>query len=431
MPDNPLPKSTFTLDASGVAGFFGGDEAIYAMATVNVYQGRRWLGWYNSPGSYTVAKKYGQIARSGIWDGLFPGKHVDPADLFELTGSNGPGYIGIHSGTIIPNTGHIGHLFMKECEAVPEGRVQKVEGRTSSEVTVTVVRLGGEPNHELNPQLPQPTTNHLAFIPILTSLVTCALCGVYEDWYCFAMILLGIITSGLACFVIGSAKFTFKHPKPAQGSPIGDGIMQTNKEMVIMLGVEGAVNSVTRGGFLLEFADKPHHSKVGICAFLLIVQFVAQLLLIPQGTLFGQIMFLASLGVSWAYNSYLAATDREMIQREILRTIILPDMEMTKYKLGTRTTMVVFVLLMLRPSNPEKLLNTLLANDTNTWNIWKRVVLEKVNGKRELSFEEEDFAGVEDDERPLLENLYKDAHAAYKGYHQFVPGKSNDVEKVV
>ncbi|KAI5993524.1 hypothetical protein EDD15DRAFT_2265805 [Pisolithus albus] len=28
------------------------------MATVHVYEHRKWLGWYNSPGSYTVASRY-------------------------------------------------------------------------------------------------------------------------------------------------------------------------------------------------------------------------------------------------------------------------------------------------------------------------------------------------------------------------------------
>jgi len=262
MPANPLPQSSFTLDVSGVAGFFGGDEAVYAMATVNIYQGRRWLGWYNSPGSYTVAKKYGQIAHSGIWDGLFPGISIDPATLFELSGSRGPEYLAAHSGTIIQDTGHIGHLFMKECEApVPEVQVQVVKGRTSSTVTVTIAKFGDEPKYKMNPVLSQPTI-HLAAIPILSSLITCVVCGVYEDWYCFSMILLGIITSGLSCFVIGSAKLYFTHPKPAPGSPKGDGIMEGSGEMVILLGDEGAVSSVTRGEFSLVFADSPDHGYV-------------------------------------------------------------------------------------------------------------------------------------------------------------------------
>jgi hypothetical protein len=320
---------------------------------------------------------------------------------------------------------------MKECElSVSEEDVQKVEGRYTSAVTVTVAKLGGEPEYKMNPLLPQPTTIHLASIPILSSLATCILCGVYEDWYCFSMILLGIITNGLSCFVIGSAKLFFTHPKPAPSSPMGDGVMMDGKEVVILLGVEGAVNSVTRGEFSLVFKDSPNHGSVGMCSLLLILQFVAQLLLIPQGSLFGQILFVASLGVSWAYNSYLSSSDREKIQRRTLREKILPDMKLEKYKLGTWTTTVVFVLLVLRSSNPEKLLNRLCPNDTNTWKIWKKAVLEKVKGNEPLSFDDDDYEGVDEGERPLLEMLYGDAETAYNGFREVVPGKSDDIEKI-
>ena len=81
-----LEKSSFTLDSSGVAGFFGGDGAVSGMATVNLIPNRRWGGWYNSPGSYEIAKQYGQLANSRFWDGLFPGGKHDPARLFELDG---------------------------------------------------------------------------------------------------------------------------------------------------------------------------------------------------------------------------------------------------------------------------------------------------------------------------------------------------------
>ena len=76
----------------------------------------------------------------------------------------------------------------------------------------------------------------------------------------------------MACFVIGSADFYSTHPKRAPGRPI-----------VILPRVERAVNSRTH--------------------------FVAQLLLIPQGSLFGHIMFLVSFAVSWVDNSYLSSTD--------------------------------------------------------------------------------------------------------------------------
>lgn len=434
MPHNPLPKSHFTLDASGVAGFFGGDEAIYAMGTVPFYQNRKWLGWYNSPGSYTVAKKYGQIAhaevwgrQSGIWNGLFPGDVVNPADLFRLSGTSGPGYSAAHSGTSIPDTGHIGHLFMRECEA-PEVPIQWIKGKRdpTSRMTVTIATLGECPKDDkLTIQaLPHPNII-LMIISIVSSLAVCILCGVYKDWYCFSMILLGIVTNGLSCLAIGSVTITFTHPKSAKGVPKGDGIMKRQNGVVVLFGVEKSVASVTRGAFELEFAPNANNA-VGLCSLLMITQFLAQLLLIPQGTLFGQIMFVASLAVSWMYNSHLSSSTLEEIQRKILRKQVLPYLKLKKYGFYTRTTMAVFVLLVLQPQSPEQLLNSLLPHDTNTWRIWQRVVLEKVRGDGDLSFDEANYDGVDDKERPLLKALYDDAETAYTGFQDYRLNKPVD-----
>ncbi|EJF62003.1 hypothetical protein DICSQDRAFT_26701, partial [Dichomitus squalens LYAD-421 SS1] len=70
----PLPTSSsgFTLNALGVAGFFGGDSAVNGMATANLVPYRRWFGWYNTPGSYEIAKKFGPLADWAMSDGLFP-----------------------------------------------------------------------------------------------------------------------------------------------------------------------------------------------------------------------------------------------------------------------------------------------------------------------------------------------------------------------
>ncbi|KIK21852.1 hypothetical protein PISMIDRAFT_62610, partial [Pisolithus microcarpus 441] len=126
---------------------------------------------------------------------------------------------------------------------------------------------------------------------IVVSVVACVMCGLVNDWYSFTMILLGIIVSGISCYVIGSGTFFFTHPEPAEGSPPGDGILSSDQEIVVLRGEEGAVNSITRGGFSLRFRSEPHYEDIGWCSVLLMIQFVAQLLLIPQGTLFGQLMF--------------------------------------------------------------------------------------------------------------------------------------------
>ncbi|EIW55252.1 uncharacterized protein TRAVEDRAFT_94054, partial [Trametes versicolor FP-101664 SS1] len=75
----PPPPTSFTLDISGIAGFFGGDASVAAMNTIHIYSGRRWMGWYNQPGTYEVARRYGQLAVSRLWDALYPGPNLDPA----------------------------------------------------------------------------------------------------------------------------------------------------------------------------------------------------------------------------------------------------------------------------------------------------------------------------------------------------------------
>lgn len=450
IPPFPLENSNLNLDISGVAGFFGGDVAVKAMSTVHVYAGLRWLGWYNSPGSYEVAKQYGQLARSRFWDGLYPGPNLDPAELFELDDEKGPSYSDIHSGTTMRKTGHLAHLFAHACKHVKTAKefseFQKAY-RTTTPVDVTVAYLHHEPEPKVHPPALNETATRaksglLAHIPILASLTTCILCALYADWICFSMILVGMLSNGISCAWVGSAKLTFTHPTPAAGSPPGCGILNDGNHIIILKGREGAVNSITRGKFSLDYECSEHYHRIGLSSLFLTAQFLAQLLLLPQGQKFGQIMFLTSLAVSWMYNSYLASLDSSAVQRKIFVKGILQDPVMMKYTLGTRTTMAVFVLLVLAgpesaqrvqeggdappvpdPEKLKRMLDDLLPNDTPVWRAWKASVLDKVaRFRRGATREQLRVASMDADlllspeERTLQETLDGDATAAFHAY---------------
>ena len=422
----PLSDSDLNLDISGVAGFFGGDVAVSAMATVHVYQGRKWLGWYNSPGSYEIAKRYGQLGRSRFWDGLYPGINVDPAVLFELDGMNGPKYRAVHSGTVMTKTGHLAHLLIQECKSIPLTNVHSLpHTRTTTPACVTVVNLTHEPPREQHPRLVRDSTSPLAFIPILVSCVTSAACAYYRDWFCFSMIVLGMVSSGLSCYVIGTGVFTFTHPLPAKGAPHGDGVLESSsEEIVILKGPEGAINPITRGRFSLKYSSEPEYHNIGICSMLLTVQFLAQLIIVPQGEIFGQIMFLTSLAISWMYNSYLSSLDKESVQRRILVLQVLQKPMMRKYQLGTWTILVVFVLLVLSPADEEalrKVLDDMLPNETVVWRYFKNNTLHEIrkimtDEKTAFILDTAIIDGFELSDRTLLKTLYHDARTAYTAY---------------
>ena len=413
----PLDASLFSLDASGVSGFFGGDEAISAMATVHVYKGRRWLGLYNTPGSYEIAKRYGRIAKSSVFRGLFPGVRSEAAKIFEFDDWQGPRFQGAASGTIIDSTGHLASVFTKECAAI--GNVVQVPGRPGFNTQVTIAKLNKVPPTVVDITPSGGASRSLAIFPITISLAACIASGVYRDWFSFSLILWGILSNGTSCFVIGSGTLRFMHHMPAAGSPRGDGVLGSGKELVVLLGEEGAVNCVTLGRFSLQFPSASYDEYIGCCSILLTIQFLAQLFLIPQGSLFGQIMFISSLGVSWAYNSILSSFDKEKIQQRILLDEVLDKPSLTKYILTTRTSAVVFALCALSSEDPSKILDAYLPNDTKVWRRWKETILQRLRAHKALSFTDTDWnlEGYTDPERKLLRSLYGDAQAAYEGLH--------------
>lgn len=428
--DRPLQHSKFTLDASGVAGFFGGEEAISAMATVHLFKGRRWLGWYNSPGSYTIAKRFGQIASSRVWDGLFPGPNEMPAVSFGLDGRPGPKYVAALSGTEM-QTGHLGYLMMQR--AKEEKGLKHIQGRETAPSNVAFLELKDVKYDE---EVPKRSVGSalLAFIPILTSFAGCIMCAMVADWYSSSMILLGIISSGIACLVIGSGELTLETvKKPAPGAPPGDGMLLGDDTVIVIKGAEKDVNAITKGRFVVTISGEPTYNSLGLCSLLLLVQFLLQLLLIPQGSLFGQIMFLCTLVVSWAYNSYLSSLEKERIQAKVLmRKLGKPKMR--KFRLGTRTTMTVFACLLFCDGmespygglNPGKILRDFIPNDTQVWQRWRNKVTRQMKESRSspgsltyfLELDQDDRSHLGEGDINLLTTLLKDAKSAFDGYYE-------------
>ena len=449
----PLSNTAFTLDSSGVAGFFGGESAVRAMATVNLLPKRRWCGWYNAPGSYEVAKQYGPLAMSDIFDGLFPARERDPAKILMVDGESGSRYIPVHSPTAsLSHIGHLGYLLERKAGQMP---ITKIFGRVKGErhtmdVRVTLVRLNHMPDEFDQLKTIRSSSITFALGTVLISIGGCIACAFIADWFCFASIALGIIANGVACSVIGSGKLTLKHNIPAQVESPGDIVLRGDTEIFLLIGSEGAVSPFTRAHFVLQYYGKPEFQPeqderdertnsgraedegapeeqtcrrckgpiitckmcrrsidnrtcwpqiqqeqlVRASVILLLSQFLAQLLLIPQGTLFGQLMFLATLVPSWMYHSYLSSLSVEFQTQTLFDKLRIKEGEdIHRYQLNTWTEAVVFTCLTLASirhksyhdpetdkfkKNIEGLLDGLLQSKTDVWQTWKEWLAEKM-----------------------------------------------------
>ncbi|KAI1795297.1 hypothetical protein LXA43DRAFT_992271 [Ganoderma leucocontextum] len=170
-----------------------------------------------------------------------------------------------------------------------------------------------------------------------------------------------------------------------------------------------------------------------MCALLLMGQFLVQLFLIPLGTLFGQIMFIATVLASWVYNTYLSSIDREEIQTQILFKVLrLEGDDIRKYQLGTWTTAVAFACFVLASKktleDPLVLLDALLPNNTVVWKAWKKKMEAKLKDRKhfdlgadcvKVKFSEDDLKAVSDEkQRRLLEILFHDVQNAWDAWSQ-------------
>jgi hypothetical protein len=251
---------------------------VSAMRTVNIYRGRRWMGWYNSPGSFTIAKRYGKLANSRIWDGFFPGPNTDAATLFEFSGKIGPKFIGVKSGTHRPDSGHLSALLIEAARSLSEAPLIKDDHhRKTTPYHVTIVNLPSVPpaanlsNAEKGgvesgsdllhvPVEKFPPTlrgSFAAALPVLISSGACVACGLIPDWYCFTMILVGMLADGLSCFILGSGKLLWYKPDASPACPPGDGILHGCEDVMLLLGEEKQVQFVIMGGFV-EVFTLPH-----------------------------------------------------------------------------------------------------------------------------------------------------------------------------
>jgi len=101
-----------------------------------------------------------------------------------------------------------------------------------------------------------------------------------EDWLAFMMILLGMVCSGIASFILSTGKITLgEQLKPARGVPPGDGMLLSDTHIVILRGNEEDVNAVTKGKLRLKL--KGGGCTLLLCAFLVSLQVALQLVFMP------------------------------------------------------------------------------------------------------------------------------------------------------
>ncbi|KAI0793785.1 hypothetical protein C8Q74DRAFT_532041 [Fomes fomentarius] len=353
-------KARYSLDVSGVAGLFGSELVIAAMSSIPFCTTRRWLGWHNTPGSYDVARTYGVLARASVWDGLFPGENVEPSEVFQgIIHKNGPAVYGVRSGTVKKTrAGHFGYLLMQECYRNRMHKTRRIESkgrRRATAVGVTVVELSALKDSFVAFKPVGEWYTALAIVPIMVTILACIMCALVNDWVCLALIAFGALAHGLSCLLMGLGRVevttdTKEEEKEVNERTHGSRILDDGPHIIILLGENRAIKTITHGGFSFELFGEPEYHWIGYSAVLLTAQFFLQLILIPLATLYGQLMFIASLAASWLHTAILSSSSiRDRLEQGVIEEQVFQKRPAkTNYMFDSRATMAVFTLLKMR-----------------------------------------------------------------------------------
>jgi hypothetical protein len=178
-------------------------------------------------------------------------------------------------------TGHIAHLLENELKTTC---FESIPGHITLPVYVSVVDIHFVHLDDSSKLIPRDRPQQfLSSFTIFCSIASAIASFLFSnDCFSLASILLGTFVGGISTFIVATGKLSFKCPPLAEGSPPGDGVL-LNKDIIILRGKAEYVNAFIRGEFNLQF---PSHLRIGFCTMMYLLQFVAQLVLVPQDTLF-------------------------------------------------------------------------------------------------------------------------------------------------
>ncbi|KAH9857769.1 hypothetical protein C2E23DRAFT_719922 [Lenzites betulinus] len=400
------------LLTAAFSGFVGGDATASAHTASYLYGRRNVPSLYNSPGSYELGKRLAAVAQSRFWDGLHGGANVDSDALTRTSPSTGgPKFVASFSGTTIANTGEAAQVLLNHVKNLPVDAV--AEGRVTAPFAVTVADLYYAPASEIYLTLKVAAP----FLPILASIGASAGCAAIGDWHTFSMIVLGMVCNAATSTILRSGDLTFNRPASTPGSPAGDGFLEAGNEIIVLKGHEDAVSAVTRGRFALRFKNEAALGRLSTAATLATLQCLAQLIVVPQGTVVGQLCFLFSIAVAWLYNAHMVSVEKKAKAKVVIDDLLASPVT-RRYSLGTRAAMAVFLMQVLKPTNIEEQLAALIPNNTRVWALWRKTVARRLRDEK-LAFDTgvpPEAAEFNAQENILIRTLLGDAQAAVNVY---------------
>lgn len=317
------------------------------------------------------------------------------------------------SGIVIEEMHGVAALILDACAA--ETSIEVV-GRNTQPVGVTTTDI-----HRVPPQRSRMLANadsvfHYFSVFFVLAYIWVALLALDPWSFCEAF------WCAIICFWTSSeaiARTPIIRHCTVEAPPPGEYILSSDREIVLLRGTGPAVISITRSETIIPFHALSRvrlltvylHVFLIVLAVLFLERSNAKLTLPAIHPTMIVVIFLLPAHVL-RKRLYRGSLVRRLCQRKL-----------TKYMFGTRTSGVVFALLLLQTEKAEKVMNELLPTpNTKAWRRWKTIILDRIRWRGDFDFDtsEWDDGTWSKTEKAMLVGLFQDARDGYQVFESYL-----------
>lgn len=160
--------------------------------------------------------------------------------------------------------------------------------------------------------------SYLGIVAIISNIIGIGLCFKFQDFYISSLIIFNVISNYILGFYFYFTNIKYCEKDVIQNSPKGDVIVELEKQFIIIKGKEEYIQSLLQIPMIIE--DQKY---LGVIAGILcIITGLLNVIIIPLGNIYGQLIIAFLLLIGYITNVFFTAFDKDNIFKKLTTSCV-------------------------------------------------------------------------------------------------------------
>lgn len=295
-------------NAVNVLSILGSDTSIRALRYQSIEKKRIWFSGYIFPGIFNVGQMLLTTQNMLIAKGLGSKDDYTKISLPYLNTDKLNKYTGIISGTIAPIETVYPEILLCMNKNEENINIQ------NNNFTITIISIS-EINYDEYLD-GSSKYSYMGIIAFISNIIGIILCYKFNDLYISSLIIFNIFVNYILGIYFYYTNIKFCEKEVIEKSPKGDALVEINKQFIIIKGHEKYIQSLLQLPMIIN--DK---QIIGVIAGILcIIAGILNVIIIPLGNIYGQLIIALLLLIGYITNVYFAAFDKNNLFNKLINS---------------------------------------------------------------------------------------------------------------